>query len=288
MKNLVNFCTILISTLDCNQNCNFCLRQKLNQKYNLDLRPMSVETAQKIIEQHPESKYVVVTGGEPLLNLELLDYLFSTDKFIKILTNGTIELPDKLLEKLSDRVTFSISINDENFPPLYNQLTSVGFQNIIVRTFLSDDYDTIKKIINKVALDPVRGYELLIDNWIEASQENEDKIKEAATIFATYLRYEKDLGMIWYFTSDSEPMTISTKYAPNGQRTKSLYGVYLPESVEQQIIKKSYVDTNIFKKGRKTFQKGMSAFKVPKEYYTCLYYEEMKKAYPCFDPKKFL
>lgn len=157
-----------------------------------------------------------------------------------------------------------------------------------IKTFLSDDHETIKKIINRVALDPVRGYELLIDNWISESSENEKKILQAANTFATYLRYGKDLGMIWYFTSESEPMTVSKRYAPSGEETKSLYGVYLPQEVEQKIIKKSYVDTNIFRNGRKTFHKGIKGFKVPKEYYSCLYYEEMAKAYPAFDPKKFL
>lgn len=80
---------------------------------------MTIETARTIIESNPHSEYIVVTGGEPFLNLELLNYLFSTDKYVKVLTNGTIKLPEDMIEKLSDKVTFSISVNSEVFPPLY-------------------------------------------------------------------------------------------------------------------------------------------------------------------------
>lgn len=109
--------TVLIATLACNKDCPFCLRNRLNEKYNLPLDNMDVETAKKILAQYPDGKYITVTGGEPFLNMPLLRYLYSTGLYVKVVTNGTILLPDDI--QLNDKMYFEISMHDREKPPLY-------------------------------------------------------------------------------------------------------------------------------------------------------------------------
>lgn len=265
--------TVLIATLACNKDCPFCLRNRLNEKYNLPLDNMDVETAKKILEQYPDGKYITVTGGEPFLNMPLLRYLYSTGLYVKVVTNGTILLPDDI--QLNDKMYFEISMHDREKPPLYQQLLEKKFSGIKVYIYLDKDLKKVSDIIDMLALDNIKGYEVLPEEWEPLNSEYENFIKEAAKMLANKLRYNKDIGYSSYL-EQVENLPVR-KFAPDGTITDTLFGVYLPEKDRFELDKITFKDYNIFSRGRKLFKYGKSIFKSPCEYYSCLMYETMKE-----------
>lgn len=91
---------VFVRLAKCNLNCDWC-----DSKYTLteEYREIDVE---KIVEQIKEHncKNVVITGGEPLLQIGPLSYLVSLLSYgryeITIETNGTIEPNEILLDRV--------------------------------------------------------------------------------------------------------------------------------------------------------------------------------------------
>ena len=69
---------------------------------------MSIETCEKILRQYPYG-HIVLTGGEPMLNLPLLKYIVLKDRDLKVSTNGSILWPKEL--PFSTNLHFDISMN---------------------------------------------------------------------------------------------------------------------------------------------------------------------------------
>lgn len=93
MKRLPKLNQVTITlTRKCNLRCSFCYAQKTNYLKNSDIE---YETLKKIIDftMESNSKYLVLTGGEPLLYprlLDILDYIqfFNRNMCVAITTNG--------------------------------------------------------------------------------------------------------------------------------------------------------------------------------------------------------
>jgi len=85
----------------CNLACDFC-----DTEYNSFENMTEEEILQQVI-QYP-SKHVVITGGEPTLQLtrSLLELLHEANKYVQIETNGTMPLQDGL-DELIDWITLS-------------------------------------------------------------------------------------------------------------------------------------------------------------------------------------
>lgn len=85
----------------CNLKCDFC-----DTEYESYVNLSEEEILNKVV-QNP-SKHVVITGGEPTLQLtrSLMERLHEVGKFVQIETNGSIPLRDGL-EKLIDWITLS-------------------------------------------------------------------------------------------------------------------------------------------------------------------------------------
>lgn len=86
---------VLTTTLDCNFHCPWCKRWEFNERFGLSPDYMSVETCKAILEKNPYA-HVVLTGGEPMLNTPLLEYVVSKDRDMKVSTNGSIIWPERL------------------------------------------------------------------------------------------------------------------------------------------------------------------------------------------------
>lgn len=93
--------SVFIRLSGCNLRCPFC--DTSHEQFS----EMSEDDIIAEVNRFP-ADYVVITGGEPTLSLtsELLDKLHAAGKKIQIETNGTIDLPDGLLDKI-DHITCS-------------------------------------------------------------------------------------------------------------------------------------------------------------------------------------
>lgn len=85
----------------CNLTCDFC-----DTEFHSFQNMTEEEILQQVV-QYP-SKHVVITGGEPTLQLtrSLVERLHDADKYVQIETNGTLPLRDGL-ENLIDWITLS-------------------------------------------------------------------------------------------------------------------------------------------------------------------------------------
>lgn len=94
LPNLGRPCTI-IRLAGCNLSCHYCDAQP--EKPSQDL---SIEEILGVIDSH-ENKEVLITGGEPLLQLAEVEELakhiyYESDREVVIETNGTIAIPTSL------------------------------------------------------------------------------------------------------------------------------------------------------------------------------------------------
>ena len=98
--------TALNITTYCNLKCKHCLAFI---PYYKDPKSMSYEEAKRTLEIYfqvvDSVEHFTVTGGEPLLNVELNLILQETFKYLEqvtasvdFVTNGTMEIPDDILD----------------------------------------------------------------------------------------------------------------------------------------------------------------------------------------------
>lgn len=268
---------VLIATLDCNLKCKFCKHEIINNKFDRSRENMSVETAKTILSQHSSNAYIVVTGGEPFLNQELLEYLFSLKRSIKIHTNGSILL--NKLNNIGSNITFVISENGEKNSPLLNQLLENRLScRIQANLYLDNPEQTEQKIIRLLPL-PIKGYKVSVDFWTDIDIELEKKIFKFSSIASKYIKYNKDIGYKAYWKDEGDNNCV-IRYDPFGNETLGLYAACLPLNIQKIIKEKSFIDKEIFLYGKEKFKKGeISNFKQPTEYYHCLMYELMKENY---------
>lgn len=281
MSRLINLIVVLTATLDCNQRCPWCIRDKLNKEFNLSLDNMTVETAKAILAKHENPTQIVATGGEPMLNMPLVEYLASTGERVKISTNGSIKLPSMDLVKDS-KVVFDISVNSKTPPALYTQLLENDYPRERIRGFVyfNPDNPDMIPVLEMFGKDGIKGYEVLPNMWTPVDPEYERKIIEMAPLFAeVHKTYGKDHGYFQYIESptSNEPPAAKFKYGPDGSQIRDLWTQGLPEEIAKERAKHIFNDVNVMRYGVKSFQKGIEGFNMPVEYYTALMYEEMKK-----------
>ena len=163
---------IFIRTTGCNLRCSFC-----DTKYAYDDgKEMSLEQILKQIHKYP-CRYVCLTGGEPLLQdeiLKLIELLLKRDYKICLETNGSINIKD--LSKKSILISLDIKCpsshmhenNDFLNIPLLRKDDQLKF---IIKD--KKDYNYAKEIIKKykprcmVFFQPVWGTNPnKIANWI--------------------------------------------------------------------------------------------------------------------------
>lgn len=140
---------IFIRTSGCNLRCSFC-----DTKYAYeDGKEMSIDEILGQISKYP-SKYICITGGEPLLQnetLELIDVLLKRNYKICLETNGSINI-----EKISNKKSLIISLDIKC--PSSNMHEKNYFKNIsllrkddqlkfVIKD--KDDYNYAKKIVNE-------------------------------------------------------------------------------------------------------------------------------------------
>ncbi len=164
---------IFIRTSGCNLRCSFC---DTTYAYD-DGKEMSIDEISSQISKYP-CKYICITGGEPLLQkeiLDLIDFLIKRKYKICIETNGSMSI-----KKLSNKKSLMTSLDIKC--PSSNMHERNSFENISLlrkndqlKFVIKDkkDYNYAKKIIDKykpictVFFQPVWGIDpVTLTEWI--------------------------------------------------------------------------------------------------------------------------
>lgn len=267
---------ILTTTLDCNFRCPWCKRFELNKRFGLKEDYMKVDTVKEIFERNPLGK-VVLTGGEPMLNLPLLDFVIKSGRETKVSTNGSILWPYQTVPK---NFFFDISMNTTDFPKIYEDLLNKGCDPQKIRFFVYLDpiIENVEKIIDIIGPAPNRGYEVLPEMWIDEDPKYEAFIiTSAKKLGEKHLLFHKDDGYIDYSTQN-QAYRFKKKYDVHGNLVPSIWVQGCPaEEYEEMCKKYIYNENHFMQDGPRRLKFGIQGFGIPVEYYTALMYEEMKK-----------
>ena len=130
-------CTVFTAT--CNMRCPFCHNALLVTKLN----PKDAYSKEEVLK-FLESRVglldgVCITGGEPLMQLDIASFLKKIKKMgysIKLDTNGSF--PDKLKELVEDGLVDYVAMDIKNCPEKYE--TTIGIANF--------NFENVQKSIN--------------------------------------------------------------------------------------------------------------------------------------------
>jgi len=122
----VNTLQIVVST-KCNFRCIYC--QLFQNDNPCAVEEMSIDTVNTIYEKYRnvfETGTIMITGGEPLLNFDIVNYLLSKANGRKMIFTNASLLTDKIIQVLLDTETFVIVSLDgnEHLNDLSRQTTS--------------------------------------------------------------------------------------------------------------------------------------------------------------------
>lgn len=172
---------LFLVTDRCASYCRYCTRSRLvsnAQDYNFH---PSFEDGLKYIEQHPEVRDVLLSGGDPLLlSDKKLDYLLGRLRqiphveFIRIGSRIPVFLPQRITPALCEvfkkhgPIWMSIHVNHsreathdlrEACQRLSFAGVPLGNQSVLLRG-VNDDLDTMKQLVHRLLMMRVRPYYL--------------------------------------------------------------------------------------------------------------------------------
>jgi len=153
----------------CNLSCTWC-----DTKYTWDweqydpkeqITEMALDEIEREILGH-NCKYVVITGGEPMIQqkqlIPLLKYLKNKEFRIEMETNGTI-MPDSELVNLTDYWSISPKLGNSGNSPSSREVPEVyGFFGNLPSTYFKyviqneDDFAEVQSMMQKYNLAPER------------------------------------------------------------------------------------------------------------------------------------
>lgn len=142
-----NKLSAIIWTVGCNLKCPYCYNKQLITGENIDI--IKEEDIFKFLKKRKEKlEAVSITGGEPLLNKDIFNFIHKIKKLgylIKIDTNGTF--PDRLKNLIDQKIVDYISMDIKAPKNKYNILTgrNIKIDNIqksvdIIKNF-SKEYE---------------------------------------------------------------------------------------------------------------------------------------------------
>ncbi|MDP0501605.1 MAG: KamA family radical SAM protein [Verrucomicrobiota bacterium JB022] len=170
---------LFLVTNVCAAYCRYCTRSRLvSNAQGYDFHP-NFENCIKYIEEHPEVRDVLLSGGDPLLlNDKKLDYLLGRLRaiphveFIRIGSRIPVFLPQRITPSLQEifrkhgPVWMSIHVNHPNecTDELYQateRLTMAGVplgnQSVLLKG-VNDDVETMRSLVHRLLMMRVRPY----------------------------------------------------------------------------------------------------------------------------------
>lgn len=195
-------CLFLVTNV-CAAYCRYCTRSRLvSNAQGYDFHP-NLENALRYIEEHPEIRDVLLSGGDPLmLSDKKLDYLLGRLReiphveFVRIGSRIPVFLPQRITEGLQDvmrrhgPVWMSIHVNHpkECTEALYEateKLTMAGVplgnQSVLLRG-VNDDVETMTSLVHRLLMMRVRPYYLYQCDLITGSRHLRADIRKGIEI----------------------------------------------------------------------------------------------------------
>lgn len=263
---------VIMSSYTCNMQCKFCRLSKINDDFKRPQYLMSVETLNNIIKQENPSG-IVVTGGEPFLNIPLLMDLSQKKIAVKIHTNGTILWP---LNYWPDNFRLNISESCEDYTALYQYLMDSKLTKPILQFVITpDNFEKILEKIKNLDTSTILGFHISLDHWMQWSEENEKFVKMIAKELAG-MHLESNLLYQLFFSDEEEHQTVK-KFTPSGVLTNTIWSGDVPSPDKEKLESQIFLDRRIYNGNgnKKIIYKG--AFNIPYEYYQSLLFKEMRK-----------
>jgi len=194
---------LCLLTTECHAHCSFCFRRNLHQTQNKK-NPINLETIIQYVKKNPSINEFIFSGGEPLLEGQLLEQaVFELEKIkhLKVLRihsrlpiiNPQI-MPWKNLEKIAQTshnpLYFVIHVNryeeltQANVKKTIEKLRALGFILLSHTVFLkniNDNLNALRKLFNKLVELGVKPYYIFhCDNMQHTKQFVVDLEKERA------------------------------------------------------------------------------------------------------------
>lgn len=84
---------VFVTTMNCNRHCKFCNQERNHTKFGCSITDMSVETFIELVSKHPDNATITLSGGEPFLNLPIMEWLVKKNRPFCVQTNGDFLFP---------------------------------------------------------------------------------------------------------------------------------------------------------------------------------------------------
>jgi 7-carboxy-7-deazaguanine synthase len=157
--------SVFLRTSNCNLRCSWCDTKYTwdweNYDYYKEVKEMDISNLEEEITKY-DSKHLVVTGGEPMIQQKTLTPLLQSLKykgfFIELETNGTI-IPDNQILSVVDQWNVSPKISNSNNPvklrersdcyQLFRSLSNSFFKYVISNV---NDLIEIEELVSKYNL----------------------------------------------------------------------------------------------------------------------------------------
>lgn len=273
---------VLVTTLDCNRKCNFCQHNYYQKEYSIKKASnMTVTTLKKILKQHPNDATITLTGGEPFLNMPIIEYLCSINRPFCIQTNGDYEWPENLI--LPKYSQLRISINSLNFPKIFYQ--GLKMKDIIMRAnvYLNEPEKTFA-IFKKLSQYEIYDATPHIDFHIQYNDKETEKILQFSKLIASFPLPTKNARYSFLKSYDAYHRSLwhngeTYIYNMEGERIPSIYVANIPKENWGYILGSwNYQDYEVYFEGKTKFQEGSpDFFDSPVAYYHCLMHEKIQE-----------
>lgn len=191
----------LIMTENCNLNCSYCFeKDKSDKMMNKDIAKKSIDfLISNAISENKKNIDLMFFGGEPLLNIDVIDFIYEyaiveTKKNNigisgNIITNGTIfnDKVKKTLTKFLNNTDFSIQISIDGIKDVHDK-NRVDFSG-------KGSFDKIKKNLKK--------FQKMTDKIIVHGCLTPETLKYH---YKSYKYFREKLGIldVWFLTIESD------------------------------------------------------------------------------------
>jgi len=159
----------VIFTQGCNYRCPFCYNNELISLTTEKSIPES-EVLEFLKSRYPRLDAVAITGGEPTVQEDLIDFLLKIKQlnyFIKLSTNGSnsAKLEQIINRKLVDYIQVDIKAPWQK----YNELTGINIENVenlkqtislVESSSIPHEFRTTfyKKLLNERDIEEIKSY----------------------------------------------------------------------------------------------------------------------------------
>lgn len=243
---------LFLVTNVCAAYCRYCTRSRLvSNAQGYDFHP-NYQNAIRYIEEHPEVRDVLLSGGDPLLlSDKKLDYLLGRLRriphleFIRIGSRVPVFLPQRITPDLQEifrrhgPIWMSIHVNHprECTEELYRACELLSFagvplgnQSVLLRG-VNDDVETMKSLVHRLLMMRVRPYYLYQCDLITGSRHLRADVRKGVEIIR---------GLRGHTSGYAVPQFVID--APGGGGKVPINPEYVREISDQEVVMGNFED----------------------------------------------